>query len=335
MQSAAFQDLQRGSRNGVIDESEKNLRANKINQALLQINDHLPEGSPDSDTADEPHPKTSLALFPGLTGLGLLVGIVLLMVFMPCPSGAQFIVFRIALALGAAGLAAVIPGFFEFGYKKVVSAGGALAVFAFVYLTNPAALAGEDRCNEPFDVTIFLENAEGATVLTNKGSLNLRLDNDKRIENIDAEGSASFKRIPPEFKGDTLDIELLAPGWQFANRKSNTKLLLEGTSSVLVIQRDSALYCCISGMVRDPDNKPLPGATLDILGVLDTSDAQGRFELVIPVAKQAESYTLTATHPRYLLWELTVYPATRTEVKILMSMDNPILETAKKLLRVH
>lgn len=91
-----------------------------------------------------------------------------------------------------------------------------------------------------------------------------------------------------------------------------------GPSQTLVIQRDSALYCCISGQVRDPDNNPLPGVTLDVLGVLDTSDAQGRFELVIPVAKQAEEYRLSATHPRYKLWELTVYPATRTEVKILM-----------------
>ncbi len=330
MQSAAFQRLEKESRLGLIDSAEKNLRIGKITYALVQLLDKFaeddtsvsgPPSSPGASGGDVAPPPPSL-LFPALTGLGLLVGIVLLLVFVPCPSGPQFIVFRIALAIGVAGLAAVIPGFFTFQYKQLVTAGGALAVFAFVYLINPAQATSADRCNQPFDFTIFLEDADGKTALKNKGMLTLRLKNDKRSENLDADGSTSFKQLPASAANDTVSVELEAPGWQFANGKTSTRLPLIGNNRTLTIQRDSSLYCCISGSVRDDQNRFLSGVRLSIGDQFVTSDSNGRFALVIPVFRQAEQYDLTATQRDYRTWEATVYPATRQEVKIVLQKDN-------------
>lgn len=338
MQSAAFQGLEQDSRNGLISEAEKNLRRAQITHALLHLIDELPKTADGggSDSGDHGHKGGSdgrgnagrgegpitLApnpLFPALSGLGLLLGIVLVVVFVPCPSSAQFIVFRIALAMGAAGLAVVIPGFFEFDYKPYLRAGGALAIFAFVYLINPAAaVSGGDGCNQPFDLAVFLTDADGATPLKNEGSLSLRFENENRSEAIDAKGSANFRQMPAQADGDTVVAELAAAGWQFANGKTVMPFPVNGTHATLTIQRDSALYCCIRGSVRDGNNRFLPGVRLGIGDQFVASDSNGRFAFVIPVARQAERYDLVATHPGYRNWEATVYPATRQETKIVL-----------------
>jgi hypothetical protein len=334
LQSSAFQSWKKASKSGLISEADKKLQRNRIVHALLQIAGELPEDavaksgtiplppSPPSEEeergGEETENSASPSLFPAITGLGLLLGIVGLLVFVPCPSGPQFLVFRIALARAVAGLAAVIPGFFEFGHKKMVSAGGALAVFAFVYLINPAQSTGEDRCNQPVDFTIFLQDASGKTVLKNEGTLSLRLENDRRSESIDADGSVSFKRLPAQAANDTVSVELEASGWLFDNGTTSTRLPLTGNNGTLTIQRDSSLYCCISGSVRDENNRFLPGVRLSIGDEFVESDSNGRFALRIPVPQQAEQYDLVATHPDYRTWEATVYPATKQAVKIVM-----------------
>ncbi len=58
----------------------------------------------------------------------------------PNPTAFQYTVFRIVLALAAAGVAAMFSGFIELEIPKWLRAGGALAVFAIVYFYAPAAL---------------------------------------------------------------------------------------------------------------------------------------------------------------------------------------------------
>ena len=59
---------------------------------------------------------------------------------LPEPSNFQYTVFRIVLALAAAGVAAMIPGFIAVEVNTVVRAGGAIAVFVIVYFSSPAEL---------------------------------------------------------------------------------------------------------------------------------------------------------------------------------------------------
>jgi hypothetical protein len=66
--------------------------------------------------------------------------LVALAVFIPRPTPYQYTVFRIVLALAAAGAAAVFPGFLTARVGTLVRAGGALAVFAVIYFYSPAAL---------------------------------------------------------------------------------------------------------------------------------------------------------------------------------------------------
>jgi len=54
------------------------------------------------------------------------------------PSPAEIWTYRVILALAAAGVAAILPGFIDIKYKSVVQAGGALGVFVLVLLVFPA-----------------------------------------------------------------------------------------------------------------------------------------------------------------------------------------------------
>lgn len=54
------------------------------------------------------------------------------------PSPAEIWTYRVILALAAAGVAAILPGFIDIKYKTAVQAGGALGIFVLVLLMFPA-----------------------------------------------------------------------------------------------------------------------------------------------------------------------------------------------------
>jgi hypothetical protein len=80
-------------------------------------------------------------------GLCFVAAALVLAICFPDPTAFQYTVFRIVLALAAAGVAGVIPGMIRLkvqpGTALLIHAGGALAVFVMVYLLAPAALTKE------------------------------------------------------------------------------------------------------------------------------------------------------------------------------------------------
>lgn len=70
------------------------------------------------------------------------------------PTPHQETLFRTILSLSAAGIAATIPGLIEFSsklYETVIRASGAIAVFALVYLVNPASTRDRKSHNPQAD----------------------------------------------------------------------------------------------------------------------------------------------------------------------------------------
>jgi hypothetical protein len=54
------------------------------------------------------------------------------------PSPTEIWTYRVILALAAAGVAAILPGFIDIKYKSLVQAGGAIGVFVLVLVAFPA-----------------------------------------------------------------------------------------------------------------------------------------------------------------------------------------------------
>ena len=80
-------------------------------------------------------------------GFGLLF-VILLLIFVlavPDPTQTQWFVFRVVLALAAAGIGAVIPGLLVVHVSTFIRAGGAIALFVIVYNLNPPQLIAPKR----------------------------------------------------------------------------------------------------------------------------------------------------------------------------------------------
>ncbi len=78
-------------------------------------------------------------------GVTFVVTLIILAIKFPHPTPFRYNVFRIVLALAAAGVAAMIPGFINLAFNPttefLVRAGGAIAVFVIVFFFNPAQIA--------------------------------------------------------------------------------------------------------------------------------------------------------------------------------------------------
>ncbi len=98
-----------------------------------------------------------------LFGVIFLTAILAILIQLPKPTLAQFFAFRLTLALAAAGVGAFIPGFIHFEqalpHRGLVRCGGALALFAAVWFTNPAKFAIEGISPPPTaDAKAYIEN---------------------------------------------------------------------------------------------------------------------------------------------------------------------------------
>lgn len=91
------------------------------------------------------HDYQKIAVF--VFGIIFLTAILVLVVLIPTPSTAQFFTFRLTMALAAAGIGALLPGFLNLEMplpvRGAIRAGGALALFASVWFVNPANLGIE------------------------------------------------------------------------------------------------------------------------------------------------------------------------------------------------
>lgn len=82
-------------------------------------------------------------------------------IFIPRPTEFQIFVFRVVLALAAAGMGAVIPGLIHVQAGPFVRAGGAIALFVVVFWFNPPRLLAS---NDPLDESLTVHIPEQTTL---------------------------------------------------------------------------------------------------------------------------------------------------------------------------
>lgn len=100
--------------------------------------------------------KTNFKKWSIILGAVFLLILLAVFIFIPCPTPSQKFLFRVILALAAAAFAATIPGSFKFD-NKIVSASGAMAVFAVVFLINPPGWKDSDCDLRNIKATVFVD----------------------------------------------------------------------------------------------------------------------------------------------------------------------------------
>lgn len=83
-------------------------------------------------------------------------------ILIPRPTEFQIFIFRVVVAMAAAGIGGVVPGFIVINIAPYIRAGGAIALFVIIYWFNPPALATGFT---PFEEA--LQRAEAAFAVQN------------------------------------------------------------------------------------------------------------------------------------------------------------------------
>jgi Protein of unknown function (DUF4019) len=75
-------------------------------------------------------------------GCIFITAILILITIDKSPTNAALLIYKVVIALSAAGMAAILPGFLDVKFKSVIQSGGALAVFVLVLFAIPWPTAG-------------------------------------------------------------------------------------------------------------------------------------------------------------------------------------------------
>lgn len=337
--ASRFNSLLKDRRNGIIDAAFYSLQLNNIRVALQDLIETLPDDAtlpdnmfrPPSSSGSRPPAIDSDSRvstppispnIPWMVGLALLIGSATVLVgFVPCPSPSEENIFRLLMAIGAAGVATILPGIFHLEIKNF-KAGSAIGVFALVYLVNPAGVVkNDDKCNKlPFEFTISLPKDKNLPLSAQyptlaNAMLQIRLDNKWESSEVDANGDAHYRSIAGDFKNRKVAARLAARYWKLAQ----DSITLNGKSQALFILPDGSLSK-VEGKVMDiRTGSPLSGATVEILNISTLTDANGNFILEIPLQKQTAEYVVDILLKGYKPYRGNATPATGVALRALLS----------------
>ena len=105
--------------------------------------------------------KNAFKWYSIIAGSVFLLLLLVIAVLIPCPTSAQFLIFRIMIAIAAGAFAAVIPGTFTLK-NNLVQATSGIGVFALIYFLNPADWVTKDDCRgvQNFRGIVYIDNKE-------------------------------------------------------------------------------------------------------------------------------------------------------------------------------
>ncbi len=326
-QAGRFHGLKRERQQGTVSDEFYNLQLNNIRQALQDLIDKVPPnaqlpGQTTQPETPEPTPPTNSDTItpttsphiPWIVGLVLLIGATGLAVAVPCPSQNLLLSSRILLALGAAGIATVLPGLFNVNLQGI-KAGSAVGVFALVYLVNPAKMMDNNNCAPKFtSVTVFVHGKSGRQdmILRQQGFVLMDVGNERKRASINENGQAFFQNLQI---GDTvqLNVDFSEP---YKATQPNKKYVIEDEGSIYL---ETALQGLdkVFGTVLDGDN-PLPGVLVSIGSLRDTTDETGYYEIQIPENLQQKQQEVKFTKSGYKMTTKTAYPQTNAPLNIVL-----------------
>jgi hypothetical protein len=173
--------------------------------------------------------------------------------------------------------------------------GFALVVIGGFFLPPPAT---------NFPLTVYVHGPAGPQdlPLRNQGEVLLDLGGDRRRQPIGDAGQALFLEIPPTFRGQKINVALLAPNHERANRGP---LALKEQSLYLSVRRKAFP---IAGETVDESGRPIARARVNVAGISATSDGDGRFSLVVRSEQAQDELVLRVDAEGYEAWSQTVMP---------------------------
>ncbi|MCB0642350.1 MAG: carboxypeptidase regulatory-like domain-containing protein [Phaeodactylibacter sp.] len=145
-----------------------------------------------------------------------------------------------------------------------------------------------------------------------EGQVSLNYGGEQRSKSIDQE--LIFTGIPGTFAGQPVQLTFEAVGFQ----RVDTFFELKGEGLTLPIYRDDR-YGRLYGIILDPQtSSPIPNAHIIVDELEAYSNADGTFDLTIPLAKQRRQQRVTVEHPDFETKTVTepVLPNEQTRIPL-------------------
>lgn len=108
--------------------------------------------------------KSTQQILAFIFGVAFIVVMLAISIAIPYPTNFQVFTFRITLALAAAGVVAMLPGFIHVEIHNLVRATGALAAFVIIYFVNPPEFAVQNKQLPGTDVFVNKTLEDGGLV---------------------------------------------------------------------------------------------------------------------------------------------------------------------------
>lgn len=256
-----------------------------------------------------------------LSGSLFLAGAIVVLLFVPCPTKEMGIAMRIVLSIGAAMLAATIPGLLVLNVNNIIQLGGAIVVFALIYMVDPGKGMSNNNCGM-FSMSVFTHGPGGKDDIVlgkeNQGKIKLEIDGVPLEGQISENGETTIRGIPGEFRNEKMRFRVQSDLYKLSNPDS-LYLLVPGKSIYLrVIPYGLDI---IKGFVTDWKGKVIVGADVFVGDHTDSTDSLGRFTIRIPPEDQKQSQLVTIVYDGLKTARLHATPQTDDPFHVILQPE--------------
>ena len=177
--------------------------------------------------------------------------------------------------------------------------------FAFLYNKN-------EKLKESLNLTVVVKDAtpnpnipfEKATITLNYGD---------KTEPQTVEKEATFKGIPPKFRGEKVSLHIESEGFS----KVDTSIILSENNVNIPLSRDNSLGT-IFGDVKDENGRELADVEIRVQDISVRSSVTGYFQLPIPFEKQLKNQRINISKQGFKNWNEETPVLQGTPVNIIL-----------------
>ncbi len=192
---------------------------------------------------------------------------------------------------------------------------GLVVIITFVFKYCLHISDGGD--GKPFSVVVYTHGIGGRQDILQLKETKLVADFGGRrdVATVGEHGQNTFNEVPAAFRNKRIGIGLQGTEG-YALTYNDSTYLLNGEPIYLAVQ-SSCRFCKVAGIVRN-QNTFIPNAIVNTGQYVDTTDANGYFEINIPPNKEQSEYPVTVRVKGKIVWDKFITPNPKQPAEILI-----------------
>jgi hypothetical protein len=198
-----------------------------------------------------------------------------------------------------------------------------LITYCFSLFGNPIDKEGKprdrggDSDGKPFSVVVYTHGVNGRQDVVQLKETKLITDFGGRrdVARIADNGQNTFNEVAPQYRNTRIGIGLQGTEG-YVLRFPDSTYLLDGSPIYLAVQ-PSCRFCKLAGVVRN-QNAFIPNAVVSTGAFVDTTDANGYFEINLPPDKEQTEYPVTVRIKDKIVWDKFITPNPKQAAEILV-----------------